>query len=191
MNYELLPIDQLKPAPYNPRIKLKPGDAAWKKLERSLDEFDLVQPLVWNSVTGHVVGGHQRLQVLAHRGVEMVPCIVVELSLEREKLLNVALNNPHVGSTWDVDKLLNLMDELVDLPEVDATLTGFDEQEHRDLLFRPAQLRREDPTEQNQPELTRVTLEITPADWPAVEQKLNTLLAEHPNLRLHVGIDAV
>ncbi len=186
MQLETLPISQLKPAPYNPRLTLKPGDVAWQKLERSLAEFELVQPLVWNRQTGHLVGGHQRLLVLKHQGRTEVDCVIVDLSLEREKLLNIALNNPQVGSTWDLDKLLGLMEELAALPEVDSTLTGFDEQEHRDLLFRPAQTRREDPTEVADLDVTHVQLDVQNADWPEVESGLNDLLEQFPRLRLHV-----
>ena len=69
MNIQRLPISKLKPAPYNPRKVLKPGMRGYRRLERSLSEFDLVQPLVWNKTTGHVVSGHQRLEILKARGV--------------------------------------------------------------------------------------------------------------------------
>jgi len=58
INLQRLPIAQLKPAPYNPRIDLKPGTPEYQRLERSLIEFDLVEPIVWNELTGHVVSGH-------------------------------------------------------------------------------------------------------------------------------------
>ncbi|HTN00897.1 MAG TPA: ParB N-terminal domain-containing protein, partial [Planctomycetaceae bacterium] len=91
-------IADLKPAPYNPRRPLKPGSPGWKRLERSIREFDLVQPIVWNETTGHVVGGHQRLEILKHQGHTTIDAVVVKLPLEREKALNVALNNSQVGS---------------------------------------------------------------------------------------------
>ena len=37
-----LPISELKPADYNPRKDLKPGDADYEKLNRSLTEFGYV-----------------------------------------------------------------------------------------------------------------------------------------------------
>lgn len=187
MRYQKLPIHCLKPAPYNPRVPLKPGDPAWQKLERSLEEFDLVQPIIWNERTGHVVGGHQRVQVLEHRGETEVDCVVVDLNLEREKVLNIALNNPLVGSTWDVDRLLVLMDELVELPQIDPTLTGFDAQEYRDVLLRPAQIRRDDELASPQQALAKVSLEIPHEHWPVIEQELNRLLTVFPDMRVHVG----
>src|SRR5262245_15086272 len=67
-----LPIDELKPAPYNPRTELRPGSPAYRKLAASLREFGLVEPLVWNELSGHVVGGHARLRILREMGVKEV-----------------------------------------------------------------------------------------------------------------------
>ena len=55
-----VPVELLKPAKYNPRLDLQPGDAAYEKIMRSPDEYGYVDPLVWNEVTGNIVGGHQR-----------------------------------------------------------------------------------------------------------------------------------
>lgn len=186
-----LPIDQLNPAPYNPRRLLKPGDAAWIKLERSLAEFDLVQPIVWNTRSGHVVSGHQRMRVLKHRGATDVDCVVVDLSPEREKALNVTLNNAAVGSDWDADKLVNLLDELQLLPDFDATLTGFDDQQLADLLLAPddAQARTADDPEGASGECLAVTLEIPRDCWASVRARLDDLLAAEPAVRLHRRIE--
>src|SRR5690349_11529684 len=105
MQIQRLSISQLTPAPYNPRVTLKPGDKRYATLARSLAEFDLVQPLVWNERTGHLVGGHQRLEILKHQGETEVDCVVVDLPLEREKALNVALNNAEVAGDWEPVKL--------------------------------------------------------------------------------------
>ena len=83
MKLRTLPIGKLQPAPYNPRKPLRPGSAAYRQLERSLAEFDLVQPIVWNEATGHVVGGHQRLEILRHKGAKKVEVAVVSLSPRR------------------------------------------------------------------------------------------------------------
>lgn len=39
MNLKKLPVDLLKPAKYNPRKDLKPGDPAYEKIRRSLHDF--------------------------------------------------------------------------------------------------------------------------------------------------------
>ena len=62
-----------------------------------------MQPIVVNERTGHVVGGHQRLQVLMDSGATEADCIVVNLTPEKEKALNLALNK--VAGEWDVPAL--------------------------------------------------------------------------------------
>ncbi len=124
--------------------RLRPGDKRWKKLERSIAEFELVQPIIWNRRTGHIVGGHQRCEILKHQGRTEVECVVVDLPLSREKALNVALNNSEVGGDWEATKLMALIQDLAEAPDVDPTLTGFDEHQLQGLRFEPAAIDDED-----------------------------------------------
>ena len=134
MNIKKIPISKIKPAAYNPRKDLKPGDPEYEKLLKSIDEFDCVEPLVWNKRTGNLIGGHQRLKILVARGDTEVLCSVVDLSPEREKALNLALNK--IQGDWDEWKLAVLLDELTKVPEFDVGLTGFETEEISDLLDR-------------------------------------------------------
>lgn len=131
MHIKSLPISDLKPAAYNPRKDLQPGDPEFEKLKRSLTEFGYVEPVIWNKATGHVVGGHQRLKVLATLGHTEVDCVVVELDETREKALNVALNK--ISGDWDESKLALLIADL-DAADFDAELTGFDDTEIQQLI---------------------------------------------------------
>ncbi|WP_277034950.1 site-specific DNA-methyltransferase [Propionimicrobium lymphophilum] len=131
MQLKNLPLAELSPAAYNPRKDLQPGDPDYEKLKRSLTEFGYVEPVIWNKVTGQVVGGHQRLKVLADLGYETVDCVVVELDETREKALNVALNK--ISGDWDESKLALLIADL-DAADFDAELTGFDEAEIQSLI---------------------------------------------------------
>lgn len=124
MLIQQIPITKINPAPYNPRVDLQPGDREYQKLLRSMEEFGCVEPLVWNKRTGHLVGGHQRFKILIARGDTSVDVSVVDLALEREKALNIALNK--ISGSWDHAKLAALLDELVKVPEFDIGLTGFD-----------------------------------------------------------------
>ena len=121
-------VAELIPAEYNPRRKLKPGDKEYEKLKKSIQEFGYVDPVIWNERTGHVVGGHQRLEVMQEMGVTEVMVSVVDLPEDKEKALNVALNK--ISGEWDQDKLVDLLHELGDMVE----LTGFDAEE-LDKLF--------------------------------------------------------
>lgn len=122
---------ELLPADYNPRKDLKPGDAEYEKLKRSLEQFGYVEPIIWNKATGRVVGGHQRLKVLIDMGIDEVECVVVELSEEKEKALNIALNK--ISGEWDKDKLSLLIADLQGT-DFDVSLTGFDPEEIDDLF---------------------------------------------------------
>lgn len=134
MKIEKLKVDQLLPADYNPRKDLKPGDAEYEKLKRSIEQFGYVEPVIWNKVTGRVVGGHQRLKVLLNMGITEVDCVVVEMDEEKEKALNIALNK--ISGEWDKDKLSLLIADLQG-SDFDLTLTGFDPVEI-DALFKDA-----------------------------------------------------
>ena len=121
----------LLPADYNPRKDLKPGDKEYEKLKRSIEQFGYVEPVIWNKTTGRVVGGHQRLKVLIDMGMTEVDCVVVELSEEKEKALNVALNK--ISGEWDNDKLALLIADLQGT-DFDVSLTGFEPAELESLF---------------------------------------------------------
>ena len=125
----------LIPAGYNPRKDLKPGDAEYEKLKRSIEQFGYVEPVIWNKTTGFVVGGHQRLKVLLDMGITEVECVVVEMDAEKEKALNIALNK--ISGEWDKDKLALLIADLQGA-DFDVSLTGFEPAEI-DSLFKDAQ----------------------------------------------------
>jgi len=123
---------ELLPADYNPRKDLKPGDPEYDKLKRSIEQFGYVEPVIWNKVTGRVVGGHQRLKVLIDMGITEVECVVVEMDAEKEKALNIALNK--ISGEWDKEKLALLIADLQGA-DFDVSLTGFDPAE-LDALFK-------------------------------------------------------
>ena len=122
---------ELLPADYNPRKDLKPGDAEYEKLKRSIEQFGYVEPVIWNKTTGRVVGGHQRLKVLMDMGITEVECVVVEMAEDKEKALNIALNK--ISGDWDKDKLALLIADLQGA-DFDVSLTGFDPAEIDDLF---------------------------------------------------------
>jgi DNA modification methylase len=117
-------INKIDPAPYNPRKDLRPNDPEYQKLQKSLDQFDCVVPMVWNRRSGNLVGGHQRFKILSARGDREILCSVVDLSLAKEKALNLALNK--ISGEWDSERLARLLDELIKEPDFDFELTGFD-----------------------------------------------------------------
>ena len=135
MEFAKKKVTELIPADYNPRKDLKPDDAEYKKLKRSLEQFGYVEPVIWNKTTGRVVGGHQRLKVLIDMGITEVDCVVVELDETKEKALNIALNK--ISGEWDKDKLMLVIADLQG-EDFDVSLTGFDAVD-LDTLFKDSE----------------------------------------------------
>jgi DNA modification methylase len=131
MIIQKIPVTKIKPAKYNPRKDLKPGDPAYEKLKRSMTEFGYVEPIIWNEETGNIVGGHQRYKILLEAGHTEVECVVVKLSADKEKALNLALNK--VTGDWEIEALADLLHELNE-QDFDLSLTGFDAAEIEDLF---------------------------------------------------------
>ena len=131
MQIEKKNVKDLLPADYNPRKDLKPGDPEYEKLKRSIEQFGYVEPVIWNEKTGRVVGGHQRLKVLTDMGITEVDVVVVSLSDEKEKALNIALNK--ISGSWDNEKLALVIADLQGT-DFDVSLTGFDPEELDDLF---------------------------------------------------------
>ena len=132
MNLQRIVVERLKPAKYNPRKDLKPGDPAYEKIKHSLKEFGYVDPVIWNEVTGNIVGGHQRYKVLTAEGAAEIDCVVVHIENPAdEKALNIALNKA-VGE-WEPVALADL---LTDLQQngYDLGATGFDAAEIDELF---------------------------------------------------------
>ena len=131
MEWKKLFVDELCPAAYNPRKKLKAGDKEYEKIKNSILEFGYVEPIIVNyDMT--VIGGHQRLTVLKDLGYTEVQCVVVHIEDEHKvKALNIALNK--ITGAWNEELLADL---LVDLQSVDfnTDLTGFEAPEIEQLF---------------------------------------------------------
>src|SRR3989338_1536996 len=125
MDIRKVTVSQINPAVYNPRIDLKPGDPDYEKLKKSINTFGYIDPIIWNQRPGNLVGGHQRLKILREQGFKEVEVSVVDLTLEQEKLLNLALNRLGEGS-WDENKLATFLEDLQKIPDIDLSLGGFD-----------------------------------------------------------------
>ena len=127
---KVLPVSVLKPAEYNPRKKLKPGDKEYEKIKDSISEFGFADPLVVNADMT-IIGGHQRLTVAQDLGYTEVPCAVVDIDKVREKALNIALNK--ITGAWDENLLADLLKDIQD-SDFDLGKTGFDPPEIETLF---------------------------------------------------------
>lgn len=132
MKIQMMKLCDLNPAVYNPRKALKPGDPEFEKLKHSIESFGYVELIVVNESNDNtVISGHQRLSVMKHLGMEEAECVMVALSHEQEKALNIAMNK--VSGDWDKDKLALVIADLQGA-DFDVLLTGFDQAEIDDLF---------------------------------------------------------
>ena len=119
-----LPIGDLRPDPANPR---RISDEELESLTRSMREFGLIDPIIARRDDRVVIGGHQRLIAARKLGLKQVPVVLVDLSEDQTRLLNLALNR--ISGTWDQELLARLLADLNAIPDVDMTLSGFSEDE--------------------------------------------------------------
>jgi len=99
-------LSKLVPAEWNPR---KITDDELRILGRNIESWGFLEPIVWNTRSGRVVGGHQRLKILLAQGFTETEVVAVDLSEEEEKLLNVALNK--TGGSFDLPSLAELLQD--------------------------------------------------------------------------------
>lgn len=177
-------LSELTPAPYNPRIPLEAGDARYRKLKRSIERFGLVEPLLWNVQTRHLVGGHQRLRILTELRYDEVPVSVVDLPADQEMALNIVLNNREAQSDWDLPQLTRVLEELAGLPQSQLAATGFDPGHLKTLQ---SQLEPCDK-EQSEEEVTdtyEILLRIPMVQLQEVRAELDDLIDRH-QLETHI-----
>jgi len=129
LTVEQVPIDQLRPDPANPR---RIGEDELDALERSIRQFGFVQPVLVRREDSTVIGGHPRLVAARRLGLATVPVTYLDLSIEQARLLNLALNK--ISGSWDDALLARLLADLQSSPDIDLTISGFGEDEIKDLL---------------------------------------------------------
>ena len=132
MKIEKRLIKDLKPAEYNPRQSTQKQEA---KLKQSLEKFGVVEPIIVNENEDRnniIVGGHFRVRELKKLGYKEVDCVLVNLSIQDEKELNIRLN-ANTGE-WDFDILANQFEDFelaewgMDIPQI-----NLDDSETKDL----------------------------------------------------------
>ena len=134
MKIKEYPIDQLISAEYNPRQLTK---KQYQNLKDSVKRFGLVDPVLVNINKDRkdiIIGGHQRVTIAKDLGIKKIPRVEIDLTLEKEKELNVRLNQ-NTGE-WDFDILANNfdIDELVNWGFAETQLDAFIEPDLNDLI---------------------------------------------------------
>ena len=131
METRTLKLADIKPAAYNPRVKLTPKDQEYKALDASIAEHGLVLPLIVNVRDSGLLGGHRRLDVLLAAGETETTAVVVDMDEAQAKALCIALNK--LDGDWDYGQLADILQELID-EQQNLTSTGFTQKDSDDLL---------------------------------------------------------
>ena len=137
-----LAIEDLAPWSRNPR---RIDDAARDGLRASVERWGDIAGITYNSRTGTLVSGHQRVEVLRALGAQMVdgalqlasghrfPVRVVDWDESEHAGANIEANNKHIGGeyTENLDELLaevrgSLGDESFETLRLDALLSELD-----------------------------------------------------------------
>ena len=129
ISIEYVAIDVLRPDPRNPRVMPEHERDA---LDRSIAEFGFLEPVVLQRSTNRIVGGHRRVEALIRQGIVEVPVIFADISNEQADVLSLALNRIH--GDWDTKLLARMLADLQNIPDVDVSLTGFDDDEIKNLI---------------------------------------------------------
>ena len=140
-------ITDIVPARYNPR---QITNEEYNKLSHSINQDGLVDPIIINLNNNHIIGGHQRYDILMEsyiagdKDYETLTLIkngdigwvfpdekLKVKDLNHEKSLNIMLNKVQGG--WDLDKLQDLFNDL-SIEGIDLSLTGFDKEEIKNVF---------------------------------------------------------
>lgn len=108
MQIVMLPTSILVPYENNPRH----NDDAVAKVAASIAKFGFKVPIVIDA-NNVIVTGHTRLRAAQQLGLEEIPCIIADdLTAAQSKAFRLADNKVSETATWDMDKLMQEMEEL-------------------------------------------------------------------------------
>ena len=103
------------------------------KLRASIREFGFLNPVIIDGDCG-IIAGHGRVLAAQEEGMEKVPCVLADhLSEAQKKAYILADNRMAMDAGWD-EELLRIEIESLQGEDFDVSLTGFREDEVKDLF---------------------------------------------------------
>lgn len=195
-------LSEIKPYPNNPRKNEKAVDV----VARSIQAYGFNSPIVVDK-DFVIINGHTRYEAAKKLGMQTVPVVVAaNLSPERVKAYRIMDNRSSEIATWDNDKLLQEIVDLLDNDDFDLNVefTGFDAEE----LSKELGLKLEEETKKSKKKKSgdatvEAEVEITPElleehqyvvlyfdnslDWQVAQEKLG--LKQVKNVRAADGIE--
>lgn len=122
MKIETVKVDKLKPFERNPKIH---PESQLKLLRKSISEHGWTNPILATK-EGMIVAGHARLEAAKQLNLAEVPVIYLDMPYERAIAYVVADNRLAELAETDTTALLEILNELVEIPDFDIELTGFE-----------------------------------------------------------------
>lgn len=111
VNTEIVNVDKLKPHPKNPRTATQ---EAMDRLKKQIFNLGQYKPIIVDTRTGYIVGGHMRLEALKQLGISNALVSYVTSNNDANAMEYMLSDNDHIGVT-DKDALVEMLSEL---PEV-------------------------------------------------------------------------
>lgn len=135
-SFEIMNVhrSEIKNAPYNPRTISK---GAEQRLKKGMKKFGLATTLTWNKRTGNLVAGHQRLKQMDLLEGTMdyeLTVSAIDIPLKDEMALNVQMNNQSMMGEFDIDSLVDMVNEGAEMTDF-----GFSDSDI-DVLFGDSEL---------------------------------------------------
>jgi ParB-like chromosome segregation protein Spo0J len=142
LTVELVPIEGPRPRPRQSATHQRGGPGG---ADAQPSAVGFLQPVLERRENSVVVGGHQRLVAARRLGMDTVPVIWLDISVVRARLLNVALNK--ISGDWDEQLLARLLADLKADLDLDLSLSGFGDDEIKELLKKLDAMERADRPE--------------------------------------------
>lgn len=114
----------------NPRVI---SEAELNNLRRTIKEFGVVLPPIFNKKTGTLVGGHQRIKAAQLEGILVIPMIMIDEEETKAKALALALNK--IKGKWDFELLEKSINQIAETDIL--SLSGFSENDLIGILSDP------------------------------------------------------
>jgi ParB-like chromosome segregation protein Spo0J len=118
---EWVPLSAVREHPKNPRI----GEV--EKIKQSIEENDFYTPVIAQRSTKFILIGNHRWKAAKEVGLELIPVVFHDVGDVRATAIMLSDNRSSDKSRYRDDALIELLDEMAELDELDATLFTEDE----------------------------------------------------------------
>jgi site-specific DNA-methyltransferase (adenine-specific) len=119
MLVKIVKIGEITPYENNPRVNIN----AVEPVAQSIKQFGFQQPIIVDK-NNIIIVGHTRYKAAQLLELDEIPIVVADnLTDEQAKAYRLADNKTHELSTWDIDKLRNEVNTIL---ETNLDVFGFD-----------------------------------------------------------------